>query len=1593
MTKESFSRVSAPEELAENTTEWEDDTELQAEINQEQEESDEYLAGQAYHELLEDALARTIQTGELQYQRTSRGAELKRQAGLSDEEMAAFLESDDPSERQKAFDYLSLRCFDQDGRLYVIESNNYRREEPEFMRAASQVALFEGCGVTIGEAMDSYRSAYDGAPAGEARFLISKAMHDLAPQEYEVLVAAQKEEAQEGGIKGETAATLEGLMMARLDGSVAGTGDFTETDARFLLALNDSNSDELKYPDDVMAAIHEKVSQGGYYDIMANRFDQYSQDMLAAASSELSQEDGARLINAAFYVYKRGLEAQQEAQKKGENAPLPEDLAKVMVMSCAHEPKRLTGNLAVFDTPELRAAFEASVESGELKDSAAVVFARAFLKKDLGSEGGDSEWARSEMMRLQDYGGVLANMDQMPKETVEEAIRGLQSAIESDDMPPEIKARVLHDASEFYKKQFFAKNQSEQVQAAMACAKQAVIEVGDYRFMTTYPAEFGDQAVRGLLDQVKSLDKDASDEDRKRISDILAQALPHLGKFSDETIDEIISTQLSLGDAGSIAKTAAAYTRPSTIDALMAQRAKLSEGDSPLSLEDIEAVALVVYKNKKKSPELSAACDDKIRAMAISDGMLSIIGSTGIMEFSVEEATAAFDAFEARWQNLSDEEKAKQKSALRSFFHRVSGGLMTDEQSKLLGRTAQLISELHDYDTIAGSPEHFSEADIAGLVEATKSEDEKESAHARELLAKLYTRLNPTIDVSNPNFNPFAAFNTGAAIGKYSSETLELARQAVIESNDYAYMLKHYANFPEVIAEIEDKTLSKEALRAIADIKDDSEVLQMLSDTQRLAADLIRGADGSRSNLLSILSEKIKTADGTEKSYYEILLENGSETKEIIESMFSSASGDLRRFTPAIVEQAIVAERGDQEGLTTAEKYLRDERDFFMSPIPHYLKLAKSAIYYDISSNGIMQKQGTSVLRGIENYEQARTIIGGDMLRSAMRSNSMSLRSFLERAVKGELSDEEQPYLEQVLSDASNTSESPVSTPLELLQQMTQFVRERDAANRGALVEIEGRPGHYRLAQRITGSDLKKSIKQQYLDMLFEDGHNAPEMLGANAGTDVTAYDSDMAISRNNILDREASGEAVPLDEVLRDSLSEGYGTTKVIMRLDSRFYGTKSSEPGAEYVPTKYEVYDREGMDSFRGIRTGFGSLDVDAFAVRSSDSTDIPRLKFEIAKRGCYIPIIDRKTEEVVFTPSEFDALRAKFAGLSRYGIASYEGGSFETDLDTYQFGSHLEIPTSITDNIGAQSYTELMSGFDAKKQETVAAQNAIVENLMRVVETGDFPEEFKQRFAMMGSSLNEQYSPNASLFSTGSTGRLANVPHDGDYDFMLLLDQQDYSALGEQLTATLNDSYGGRKNSRGFHTGILGGKLQFGGRDLDLDITIMPKTDQIATSTDSTLAERYRVMEAQDPEAYKQVIANVIIAKALFKNAGCYKKRGSTGAVEGQGGIGGIGVENWILQNGGSLYEAMRSFVAVSDEAIQETGRESDAFTMFKIKYPIFDMGQNFESKGYRSSDYPHDNLTEGDKTKDQRFEIGGWQKMLEVCRETLAKYEQE
>jgi hypothetical protein len=67
--------------------------------------------------------------------------------------------------------------------------------------------------------------------------------------------------------------------------------------------------------------------------------------------------------------------------------------------------------------------------------------------------------------------------------------------------------------------------------------------------------------------------------------------------------------------------------------------------------------------------------------------------------------------------------------------------------------------------------------------------------------------------------------------------------------------------------------------------------------------------------------------------------------------------------------------------------------------------------------------------------------------------------------------------------------------------------------------------------------------------------------------------------------------------------------------------------------------------------------------------------------------------------------------------------------------------------------------------------------------------------------------------------------------------------------------------------------------------------------------------------------------------------YKKRGSDGAKE-NGGFGGIGVENWILQNGGSFEQAISTYLAATKD---ENGNDL-SYQEFIEKYPIFDFGNN-------------------------------------------------
>lgn len=122
------------------------------------------------------------------------------------------------------------------------------------------------------------------------------------------------------------------------------------------------------------------------------------------------------------------------------------------------------------------------------------------------------------------------------------------------------------------------------------------------------------------------------------------------------------------------------------------------------------------------------------------------------------------------------------------------------------------------------------------------------------------------------------------------------------------------------------------------------------------------------------------------------------------------------------------------------------------------------------------------------------------------------------------------------------------------------------------------------------------------------------------------------------------------------------------------------------------------------------------------------------------------------------------------------------------------------------------------------------------------------------------------------------------------------------------------------------------------VDIDISFVGKTNKVAYSSDICLKDRLNTIEKIDNEKAKYVRANIILAKRLLKQSGVYKSRDTKKA---QGGLGDIGVENWILENGCSLYDASKTFLKAA---------EGKSFEEFKDIYSVWDFVEN-HLKAYR------------------------------------------
>ena len=84
--------------------------------------------------------------------------------------------------------------------------------------------------------------------------------------------------------------------------------------------------------------------------------------------------------------------------------------------------------------------------------------------------------------------------------------------------------------------------------------------------------------------------------------------------------------------------------------------------------------------------------------------------------------------------------------------------------------------------------------------------------------------------------------------------------------------------------------------------------------------------------------------------------------------------------------------------------------------------------------------------------------------------------------------------------------------------------------------------------------------------------------------------------------------------------------------------------------------------------------------------------------------------------------------------------------------------------------------------------------------------------------------------------------------------------------------------------------------------------------------------------------------------------------------EGGLGGVGVENWILQNGGSFIDAATSFYNAA---------KGKTFEKFIDEYKIWDAGLNYYTGEY-------DEFVSGNMTK------SGYNKMVEAIGKYLKEY---
>ena len=342
--------------------------------------------------------------------------------------------------------------------------------------------------------------------------------------------------------------------------------------------------------------------------------------------------------------------------------------------------------------------------------------------------------------------------------------------------------------------------------------------------------------------------------------------------------------------------------------------------------------------------------------------------------------------------------------------------------------------------------------------------------------------------------------------------------------------------------------------------------------------------------------------------------------------------------------------------------------------------------------------------------------------------------------------------------------------------------------------------------------------------------------------------------------------------------------------------------------------------------------------------DNNELALLKNEIVKNGFYIPIIDF-SGKIIFTTKEYDELKQKMSGLSHYGSQEYH-------LEEHQYSD----------------YTERIKGLlESNKRETKSQSQKVYQALSSIIQQIPIDEKTSQTFQVKNHIGIDLTLNSVEVLETGSSARGTNVPYDYDFDYIfrlnssLINDAEKMQVFRTKICESLNIHPIQTGDFRDVQATIPGlGTIK-------LDITFIQKNDKVEYSTEMALQDRMDTIYKNNPSVGDEVKANVILTKLLFKQAGCYKPARKDNK---QGGMGGVGIENWITQNGGTLESAAKSFLQVS---------EGKSYEEFKKIYHVHDYGKNHMYK--KKQKYPYD-----DFIFDNMNSIG-YQKMQEVLRKYI------